>query len=227
MESFLYFDAAASTFRTDNWLRSVDEFYSCFVPTNGRTARHLGFPIPESPAYRKLIGYESPKLQVFTRIHSLPTDEDVTALIASPEFSGDFLLCSSGDAASVPANGVVVSGAGLPDSSERLESATLSVEEFTFDTLRLRVDTGHRAPSVLYYADAWHPNWHAFVNGQPAPVIRTNLGYKSVILPPGESEVLFSFGNGFSYLFLYTIILLGILASGGVLYLAAVDLRKS
>jgi len=226
-ESFLYFDAAASTFRTDHWLRSIEEFYGAFVKPIERLPRHLGFPIPESLTYWKLIGYEFPKLQVFTRIHSLPTDEDVTALIASPEFSGDFLLCSAGDVASVPADGVVSSGAGLPDSSERLESATLSVEEFTFDTLRLRVDTGHQAPSVLYYADAWHPEWHAFVNGQPAPVIRTNLGYKSVILPPGESEVLFSFGSSYSYLFLYSIIFLGILASGGVLYLAAVDLRKS
>ena len=108
--------------------------------------------------------------------------------------------------------------------NERLAGASIFVQRFTFDTLHLMVDTGSTTASVLYYSDAWHPKWRATVNGVPTPVMKANLAYKAVTLPPGESRVIFRFGNWRSRLLLQTTVLLGFLAVGGVVYLLVSDL---
>ena len=108
--------------------------------------------------------------------------------------------------------------------NERLAGASIFVQRFAFDTLHLTVDTGSTTPSVLYYSDTWHPQWRATVNGISTPVLKANLAYKAVTLPPGESKVIFRFGNWRSRLLLQTTVLLGFLAVGGVLYLLVTDL---
>ncbi len=41
----------------------------------------------------------------------------------------------------------------------------------------------------LYYADAWHPDWRAYVNGVPAPIYRANVAFKAVRLPRGGENL--------------------------------------
>ncbi|CAN1514432.1 hypothetical protein MCEMSEM23_00887 [Rhabdaerophilaceae bacterium] len=46
---------------------------------------------------------------------------------------------------------------------------------------------------VLLLNDVWHPWWVAEIDGKPVPVLRTNGVFRSVILPPGASNVVFRF----------------------------------
>ena len=41
--------------------------------------------------------------------------------------------------------------------------------------------------------DAWHPWWYATVDGVPAPVLKANVIFRAVPVPPGEHEVRFVF----------------------------------
>lgn len=41
--------------------------------------------------------------------------------------------------------------------------------------------------------DVWHPWWFAEVDGQPAPLLRANVIFRAVLVPPGDHEVRFVF----------------------------------
>jgi hypothetical protein len=47
----------------------------------------------------------------------------------------------------------------------------------------------------LVMADSWHPDWHAHVNGNETPIIKTNGVFKGVLLPPGGGTVHLFFDN--------------------------------
>ncbi|MGH2361038.1 MAG: hypothetical protein ACRDGM_10940, partial [bacterium] len=142
VESFLFLDAAASVFRTDHWLDSIDAFYSVWVPPTFRLPRHLGLPIPRSLTYAKFSGLGYPKLQVFSSVSVLPTDREIATVLADRKFAGDVLLVASKDA---PQSGngtlkVIESVQGPPIGADaRLKAATASVERFSFDSLQVRV----------------------------------------------------------------------------------------
>jgi hypothetical protein len=223
IDAFIFKDTVASVFRNDTLQKNVDAFHRAWRPS----AQYFpGFPIPEAIAYRKLSGYGYPKLQVFSRIHILPDDRVVARVLAHPYFKGDMLFVSELDIMQLHLDPkLLVKQVNIPiASNDRLTGAVASVEGFSFDTLRLQVNNTATVPSILYYADAWHPDWQTFVNGKIAEVIRTNIGYKSVVVPPGKSTVLFQFGTLFSRGLLYGVLLIGILAFCGIIYLFTHDL---
>jgi hypothetical protein len=49
------------------------------------------------------------------------------------------------------------------------------------------------APSVLLLNDKFDPNWHVFVDGKPAPLMRCNFIMRGVYLTPGAHMVEFKF----------------------------------
>jgi membrane protein YfhO len=54
---------------------------------------------------------------------------------------------------------------------------------------RIRADVETAAPAHLVVVDAWAPGWRATVDGSPAPVMRANLGFRAVPVPPGRHRV--------------------------------------
>ena len=48
-------------------------------------------------------------------------------------------------------------------------------------------------PSVLLLNDKYDPNWHVFVDGKPAPLLRCNFIMRGVYLTPGAHTVEFKF----------------------------------
>ena len=45
----------------------------------------------------------------------------------------------------------------------------------------------------MTYSDSWSPHWGAQVDGVPAPVWRSDLAYKAVVVPAGQSRVSFEY----------------------------------
>jgi hypothetical protein len=54
-------------------------------------------------------------------------------------------------------------------------------------------NTSAEGPSVLLLNDKYDPNWHVFVDGKPAPLLRCNFIMRGVHLTPGVHTVEFKF----------------------------------
>jgi hypothetical protein len=220
MESFIYLNSVASPFRTDSLLKPVNEFYRAWVQTAQDVPRHVGFPIPTTRAYNESVGYGYPTLQLFSTINSLPNDGNISAVLSSTKFTGGMIFANADD---VPASDRSVTKSFNTSESvtfveERVNPASMSVEYFGFDSLRLRIDTGQSSSTVLYYADSWNPGWHATVNGVQTPLMRANLGFKAIVLPPGLSTVVMTYGGMFDRLMLSAVVALGLISFISVIF---------
>jgi hypothetical protein len=56
------------------------------------------------------------------------------------------------------------------------------------------------APGYLVLADNYAPDWEVTVDGQPAPLLRANIAYRAVALPPGAHTVAFTYRPRLFYL---------------------------
>lgn len=191
----------------------------------------IGFPIPSAESFKKACAAGYPKLQVFSKFRILPDEEAVRDVLGRRDFSGDLLLVAANQCAPAEHN----SGRGITESpltisvrdSDRLPGATIRVDDFTFTTLRVSVTNTSGYPAVLYYADAWHPRWHAFVNGRTATVMKADLAYKAVVIPAGESSVFFTFGDPVIRTAAALLVLFSILALGIIVYSVRCSLRET
>jgi hypothetical protein len=57
----------------------------------------------------------------------------------------------------------------------------------------VRVDVDMETPGMLVLADQWYEGWHAYLNGTPLPVLRTNYALRGVNLPKGKGQVVFRY----------------------------------
>lgn len=58
---------------------------------------------------------------------------------------------------------------------------------------RAVIRTRSQAPALLILADTFYPGWQATVDGDPAPIYRTNVLLRGVPVPAGEHEVIFRY----------------------------------
>jgi hypothetical protein len=75
-------------------------------------------------------------------------------------------------------NDVTVTSAG---------TARLKSQEVT--SHKVSVDVSASAPSLVVIAQAHYPRWKAFVDGQPAELLRANHAFQAVQVPAGEHRV--------------------------------------
>ena len=104
--------------------------------------------------------------------------------------------------------------------NERID-AKIQIEKFSFNMLKLKV-TADGPPGkycFLYYSSTYDPHWNAYVNGKKTPVIRTNIGYKSIMIPYGTSNVVFKFGNIVHYTSIFCSILLCLIIFNLTIYI--------
>ncbi len=81
---------------------------------------------------------------------------------------------------------------GPPDAKTAAE-AGITVKYFDYNTLALAVT--RPAAGWLIYTDAYHPFWHAEIDGQAAPIEVANFAFKALKLDAGTHEIVFAFGS--------------------------------
>lgn len=230
LDNFLFFDAVSHIFAPQRWLKGIDAFYRVWIPVAEGPLGHPALPLPQSAAFKKLCGYSYEKLQLFSSIYVLPNEKDISKILANPAFQGNALLASGVEPELLKTSDVLhvipEDNINPPLDNERIAQADILVQEFSFNKLRVHVNNDSQNEAALYYADAWHPEWHAYVNGKPSPVLKTNLAYKSVIIPPGKSEVVFEFGDGISKFLFNSMIIIGIVVFCGFCYCLFTGLIK-
>jgi hypothetical protein len=77
--------------------------------------------------------------------------------------------------------------------SATLTSSTLNSQLFAIDST---------TPALFYISDTFFPGWKAFVNNSEVPIYRTNYNFRSILVPQGQSTVVFQFQPTNWYLYI-------------------------
>jgi hypothetical protein len=60
---------------------------------------------------------------------------------------------------------------------------------------RIVIAAQMETPGLLVLADLWDPGWRAWLDGKPAPILRTDHALRGVVLPAGSSTVEFRYAS--------------------------------
>jgi hypothetical protein len=160
--------------------------------------------LPDSqpvPGFHKVLGptmttpgqvghlYERDSVPPYVRLvpgaAKLPEDQAVPTIV-DPRF---------------PLNSVVL----LPDTTsvtppplntqQEPSSVRASVADWAPGRMRIALEGSDRRPLYLVVAENWYRDWHATVDGKPAPVLRGDYTLITVPVPPGAREVRLDFAS--------------------------------
>jgi hypothetical protein len=67
----------------------------------------------------------------------------------------------------------------------------ITIRRYTTTEIEIEAATPLRAFLVLN--ELWYPGWEVDVDGRPAELLRANLLFRAVALPPGRHDVVFRF----------------------------------
>jgi hypothetical protein len=82
-----------------------------------------------------------------------------------------------------------------PTISHTLESGVATGEAWLTRYANSEVDVSVDAPSggILLLNDVWHPWWRVTVDGKPSDILKANVIFRAVAVPPGKHVVRFTF----------------------------------
>ncbi|NOZ05409.1 MAG: YfhO family protein [Chloroflexi bacterium] len=63
----------------------------------------------------------------------------------------------------------------------------------SYEPERIDLDVSTAEPAFLMLTDAHYPGWRAWVDGQPVPILRADLLFRAIPVPPGTHHVQFRF----------------------------------
>jgi hypothetical protein len=152
------------------------------------------------PGYRRVLGptptahggvgvlYERdtapPYVRILPAAAKLP-EEQVVPTVTDPRF---------------PLNGVVVypesasvSPAPIPGGGADTTSVRATLAEWAPGRMRVTLEGSDTAARYLLVSETWYRNWHASVDGAPAPVLRGDHALITVVVPPGAKEIVLDF----------------------------------
>jgi hypothetical protein len=136
-----------------------------------------------------------PALNVYLNLGALPRALVVRRAIAVPDQAAAWAAVQSPDFD--PSTTVVLESRAALDTaphdhtSVSFREATIQFDLHALNELRLRVDMP--ADGYLVLSETWYPGWQAWVDGQPAPVLRANYAFRAVQLTSGHHEVRLTF----------------------------------
>ena len=70
-------------------------------------------------------------------------------------------------------------------------SGEARIESYTPNEVTLSVSAARTG--LLFVSEIYHPNWSAWIDGEPAPIYRTNTAFRGVVVPEGEHELAFRY----------------------------------
>jgi uncharacterized membrane protein YfhO len=98
--------------------------------------------------------------------------------------------------------------------SDPVLSGKLSVSSFDANTWKIKTHLPNS--EFLVVNDNYNSDWHAFINGHPARLLRANVSFKGLWVPSGDSTIVLRFSTPTRYMLHFALI---ILFAGTFLYL--------
>ena len=68
---------------------------------------------------------------------------------------------------------------------------TYTIEKYDYNSLNMRATI--KKPGILYWADGYDNNWHAYINRKEVPIYRANINFKAINIPAGNSNISFTY----------------------------------
>ena len=133
----------------------------------------------------RLENHSAPRAYVATTIHLVDSDKAIDDGSMPPFDVHEEALVDRADRSAL--------GSLIPDAAAPTMAAAsrTSITHYSDDSVSLTVDA--TMPGVLVLHDLYYPGWTAKVDGAAVPVLRTNLIFRGVAVPPGHHTVEFSF----------------------------------
>lgn len=122
--------------------------------------------------------YESPRALPRVSFASAARQADFERILASGEWP-DF----------DPARTVLLEGPQLADRGAPAGAARI----VTYRNDEVVAEADSQGGGYLVLNDVWHPWWRAEIDGVPAPLLRANVLFRAVPVPPGRHQVRFTF----------------------------------
>lgn len=74
-----------------------------------------------------------------------------------------------------------------------LERAATACKTFTADNKGFSATAESTAKRLIFFSVPWEGGWSATVNGQPAQIVKVNVGFMAVEVPAGTAEIRFDY----------------------------------
>jgi hypothetical protein len=58
---------------------------------------------------------------------------------------------------------------------------------------KMEIETSSRRAGILFLSDNYYPGWRALVDGKETEILRANYTFRSVVVPKGEHQIVFSY----------------------------------
>ena len=139
--------------------------------------------------YREV--YRDGDVAIYENLHAYPRAFVVPEAVVAPD--GPTALAQLSDGPIDPRRQVVLEerppGGTGPFAQSAPPTATILGEATSGLSIRASAPGG----GFLVVTDAYYPGWQAYVDGEPAPILRADYLFRAVALPPGEHLVSFHF----------------------------------
>lgn len=126
-----------------------------------------------------------PYVRVVAAAAKIPEDQVVTT-VTDPRFPVSKIAIYSDTISIDPAP---LEGGQLPPPSP----VHASLAAWAPGRMSVTLSGTDRRPTYLLVGETWYPDWHALIDGRPAPVHRADHALLSVVVPPGAREVRLTF----------------------------------
>lgn len=118
-----------------------------------------------------------PRAKLYSQWQASTNDQQTLQQLTSADFNPEQTVILSSEAPAPAADG----------------NAPGQVEFASYAPKHIKLAAKAQTPSVLLLNDRYDPDWKAFVDGKPAPLLRANFIMRGVHVPAGEHTVEFRF----------------------------------
>jgi hypothetical protein len=101
------------------------------------------------------------------------TPNDISYFILEPRFD--------------PRSEVFLSAEFNPPQLPPVKNAKILKTELIAHRWLVEVETSQ--PTVVVLSQSWHPNWEAYVDRQPTPILKANFAFQAITIPAGSHTV--------------------------------------
>lgn len=187
--------------RVDIFPKGVHELVSARGATPTQYAMAETFLPPNDPQLMTVMGCGAPKLRFVTQARYSESDQQLSDMIRS--------------STTLDSIAILRGHSQTPINQQATETVPMFFKTTYFNANKLDVDVlvTPGKSGWLIFADAYDPQWKAYVNGIEKPVLEAYRAFKAVQLDAGISKVSFVYKNTKQNLAMALLMLLGIILS--------------